>query len=232
MKITIFALLAAIILAGCTGTPVVTDSHGNILPEIKVVPAPDKSVLAEYQTKPHVPQVNPDGSVTVFKFKGFPVKMMPMTDSRPKGAIRPDEEIAVLIAQYEAALKANPKDFEACIMLAGLYIDRNAAGDADQAIRYSTMALSLNGDDPNALYARSLAYIEKGGNSERALNDLQNVLKLNVQSVKGVYYLMGGIYARDKKIDQAIDAFERVAALDPNFIDTKEILESLYKQKN
>ena len=230
--ITILALLAAAALVGCTGTPANVDRHGNMQPEIKALSTTENSTIVEYEDKAFIPQLNQDGSMTIMTFNKFQVKMMPMTDSRPKGALnRSTEEFDQETAKYKAALLANPQDYDACIMLAGLFIDRGSPGDANEAIKYSDMALTISRDDPQALFARGLSYSEAGEN-DKALNDLQTVMTLNVQSTKGAYYVMGMIYYKENKTDEAIDAFEKVAALDPGFVDTNEILEVLYKRKN
>jgi hypothetical protein len=55
---------------------------------------------------------------------------------------------------------------------------------------------------------------------------------LDIQSAKSVYYLMGMIYAMDLRTNnEAINAFERVAALDPDFIDIKDVLMVLYSRR-
>jgi tetratricopeptide (TPR) repeat protein len=233
MKIVFLILAASVIaIAGCTGTPATIDHYGNMPPSTQnFLSADSGNVSAEYGSKAFVPQVNPDGSMTLFSVNNLQIKMMPMTDGRTKGALnRSTEELDELIAKYEGDLKANSQDYDACIMLAGLHIDRDNPGDAAEAVKYSSMALAIKQDDPQALYARGLSYKETG-ESDKALSDLRAVLKLNLQSVKGVYYIMGTIYTKEKKVDDAIGAFEKVAALDPGFADTQEILEVLYQQK-
>jgi tetratricopeptide (TPR) repeat protein len=227
------ALTAAVIaLAGCTGTPATVDRYGNIQPSVQDYSTTSfNSTVMDYESKTFMPQLNPDGSMTLFSVNKLQIKMMPMTDGRTKGALNQNtEEFDELIAKYEGDLEASPQDYDACIMLAGLYIDRDKPGDAGQAIKYSNMALEIRQDDPQALYARGLSYKE-AGESDKALSDLRAVLKLNLQSVKGVYYTMGTIYMKQKKPDDAIASFEKVAALDPDFADTQEILEVLYQQK-
>jgi tetratricopeptide (TPR) repeat protein len=231
MKSVFLALTAVIVFAGCTGTPATVDRYGNMQPSFQDYPTTSfNSTVMDYQSKTFMPQVNPDGSMTLFSVNNLQVKMMPMTDGRTKGALNPSTELDDLIAKYEGDLKANPQDYDINIMLAGLYIDRDKPGDADKAITYSNMALEIRQDDPQALYARGLSYKEKGEN-DKALSDLRAVLRLNLQSVKGVYYIMGTIYTKEKKLDDAIGAFEKVAALDPDFADTQAILEVLYQQK-
>ena len=226
----ILAFAAIAIFIGCTGAPAAVDSWGNIQPVIRDFQITEEhgTTVSEYENKDFLPNLQPDGSIIVSRKRGINIRIMPMTDGRAKGAMRPDSEINELIKENEAVLQANPQDFDACIMLAGLYIDRNRPGDADQAIKYSNMALAINREDPQALLARGISYREIGEN-EKALDDLQSVMRLNAQSVKGAYYVMGMIYYGEKKFDEAIDAFEKVEALDPDFIDIQTILASIRK---
>lgn len=190
-------------------------------------------VIYEYDAKKIQPVYNKDGSITVLTTKNLQITIMPMTNNRGRGALnRSTEEFDKLIKQYEATLAANPKDYDACIMLAGLYIDRGRNGDADIAVKYSNQALAIRNNDADALYIRGIAYNEKDDSPSRgkAINDLKMVLRTNVQSMKGVYYLLGMIYYKEGKIDEAITAFEKVKAIDPEFVDTDEILEALYKK--
>jgi len=238
MKIKIVILIltgAVLVLSGCVGT---SADHGSSAEH-----DPD-SWIARYGTSDFVPQDNADGTITMFSVNNRPVSTMRMTDGRTKGAIRPDEEINRLITQYQAALAANPNDYDTCIMLAGLYIDRGRPGDAAEAIKYSDMALAMSKNDPYALYARGLSYYENGDN-EKALTDLQALMKENLQSVKGAHYLMGVIYSREweqlrlanrpaeaaAKLNASIDAFEKVAIFDPDFADVQEILKVLYSRR-
>jgi tetratricopeptide (TPR) repeat protein len=228
-KIVLFVLITAgIVLYGCAGTPKaqVTPSFEGFTPGGTTTYA-----VLEFDASSLQPQNNPDGSITVFSKGNFQFKIMPMTRGDSRGALsRTNSEFDALIKQNEAKLAANPQDYDACIVLAGLYIDRGRDGDADLAVKYSDMALAIRQDDAEALYARGLAFNKKG-DSSKALGDLEAVLKTNIQSMKGVYYLMGMINYKDGKIDEAIEAFEKVKAIDPKFVDTDEILEVLYQKK-
>jgi tetratricopeptide (TPR) repeat protein len=232
-KTSLFSLVAGgIILAACTGTPaasgsqVTVDRFGNMQPVIQTyTPSQtDGNEVIEYDSKAFLPQYNLDGSITVFTFNNVQVRILPMTDGRTRGALnRTVDEFDALIAQCEGALQTNPQDYDACIMLAGLYIDRGRPGDAELAVKYSSKALEISQNDPQALFVRGAAYAEQGDNP-KALSDLERVLKSNLQSLKGVYYIMGMIYYKDGKVDEAIEAFEVVKTIDPDFVDTDEIL--------
>ena len=245
IKSVLFALvIAGIVLNGCAGSPSYSpspESSGQIMPNFEGFTPEDYSgiTVIEYDPNSLQPQYNLDGSITMFSTKSVQFKIMPMIgikDQNPpnRGPLnRTAEEFDEKISQYEADLAANPEDYDACIMLAGLYIDRNDPGDADMAVKYSNQALAIRKDDSDAIYARGLAYSNKNDVSSRdnALGDLEIVLRSNVQRMKGVYYVMGMIYSKSVKIDEAIEAFEKVKAIDPDFVDTNEILDLLYSFK-
>jgi tetratricopeptide (TPR) repeat protein len=221
-------IIAGIIFYGC-----VSVRKTQITPYFKdIIPGENTGYqVPEFEAGSMRTQYNPDGTITLFSKGSFHFRIMPMTDNNMRGALsRTNGEFDTLIKRYETDLAANPQDFDACIMLTGLYIDRGRAGDADLALKYSNMALSIRQDDAEALYARGLAYNKKG-DSSLALGDLVTVLRTNIQSMKGVYYIMGTIYYKEGKTDEAIEAFEKVKTIDPEFVDTNEILEMLYKKK-
>jgi len=234
-KVLLFVLVVTgITVCGCASSG--SGGSGQIVPGFDGY-TPVETTTYEYETKAFQPAYNPiDGSVTVFTGKNFQIKISAMTKTgiRGRGALNPStEESDKLIKQYETNLAANPQDYDSYIMLAGLYIDRGGEGDADKAVKYSNQALTIRKNDADALYIRGIAYSEKGDKPSRdmALKDLEVVLKTNLQSMKGVYYVMGMIYYKDGKIDEAITAFEKVKTIDPGFVDTNDILEALYKKK-
>jgi tetratricopeptide (TPR) repeat protein len=228
-------LAAGLVLSACSGSPAPVDSRGNIQPTFQnFTPGKASSNAAAdgSESKAYIPQYNPDGSITVFTINNIQVRILPMTGGISRGALsRSTEEFDAMITQYTQALEANPQDYEACIMLAGLYVDRASPGDAEKAIKYSDQALAIGKDDPQALLARGLAYAEQG-DSPKALTDLEAILKMNIQSMKGVYYIMAKIHFKDGKTDEAIDAIEKVKAIDPGFADIDQILEELYSLKS
>ena len=238
MKIKLFVLIVmGITLIGCavssSGISSQTSPSSNGL-------TPGNNIInAIHESGPNAsrPQQNPDGSVTFFTIGKVQFKFGPMT--RSSGGTRSAQrgstaELDEQIKQHEAYLATNLRDYDTCIMLAGLYIESgNDPGDADMAIKYCTQALAINNSDTDVLFARALAYSKKEDPSSRAmgLKDLEVVLKSNRQRMTGAYYVMGVIYYKDQQIDKAIEAFENVKAIDPEYIDTAEILEVLYRNK-
>jgi tetratricopeptide (TPR) repeat protein len=227
-KVFLVLVATGMILSGCAGT-----GKAQINPGFDgLTPGGAGYAVPEFEEGSMQPQYDPDGSITLFSKGSIRFRIMPMTaNGNTRGALPgPNGELDTLIKRYEADLAANPRDFDACIMLAGLYIDRGRDGDADLAVRYCNTALAVRRDDAEALYARGLAYNARGDSSP-ALVDLVAVLRTNIQSMKGVYYIMGMIYYKDGKIDEAIESFEKVETIDPEFVDIDEILELLYQMK-
>ena len=211
MNKTLFVLIGmGILLIGCTGNPSTVVTSDVIDTDI------DSNTFS--------PQFNSDGTITMFTFKDLQVTIFPMIDIRSRGATnRTTQEFDTLIAICTEAIKSNPQDYEAYIMLASLHINRRRQGDAELAVRYSDQALAISRDSPEALYARALAYKEKGDNAN-ALLDLETILMTNIRSMKGVYYVMGMIYFEEGRMEEATIAFNKVKTLDPDFADINEIL--------
>ncbi|MDR2700827.1 MAG: tetratricopeptide repeat protein [Spirochaetaceae bacterium] len=226
--VLIVLALAGSIFWGCVGGP--SGKSGAYSTGTQPNPA-----IYNYDANTSLPRYNPDGSITFIVIGGVEVKLLPMT-VRTRGAGAPSmatDAFDALEKQGKAKLADNPQDFDACIILASLYIDRNGSGDADLAIKYINQALGIRKDDSLALYLLGLAYYKKDDKSSRAqaLTNLRLALKSNVQNMKGVYYIMGMIHYREERVDEAIEAFEKVNAIDPGFADTTMILETLYSYK-
>ena len=228
--LTIFIGLLIFIL-GCKSTPSDNDS--------------DDSRLSTHGSVDFIAQSGKDRKISLLRVNGYDVCVWQLTTGPKKGDIWPDEKIPVLIKKNQAVLEKNPNDYQACIMLAGLYIDRGQPGDLNEAVKYTNMALALENNSPHAIYTRSIAYF-KNNENDKAIKDIETLMEINLQSVKGAYYLMGLIYYKEEaqlrnngnitaaavKLDAAIDAFENVALFEPDFADIQEILKELRKRKN
>jgi len=149
--------------------------------------------------------------------------------SMPKSSILTKEncEFDTEIEKYEEVLQSNPNDYDTCIKLASLYINRGRDGDDNKAIEYSNRVLAVKHNDPSALFTRGVACSQKNIDNEKALNDLETILGTNTQVNKAIYYVMGTIYYKEGKIKDAQEAFEAVIAIDPDFADIKQVLEEL-----
>jgi len=232
MKNTIIiCLIILAVLSSCGGTPVVPDRSGYVQPVVQETPnlSTNAPSTIEYSPGMFSPTYNIDGSITMFSLNNLNFRIMPMTHPITRSpSVRSSGETDTLIVQYTRALEVNPNDIDTYIILAGLHLDRGRPTDTDLAIKYSSQALEISNNNPLALYSRSLAYNEKRDN-QNALKDLNELLRITPQSQKGVYYMMGMIYYRENNYNQAIESFERVKTIDPNFADTNEILTRLYR---
>ena len=83
-RMAIFAMaVSAFIIAGCTGVPAPVNHYGNTQPGIQVFqPLDFNSTIPESEVRTFGLSNNPDGSVTMFRFNGFQIKLMPMIDNR------------------------------------------------------------------------------------------------------------------------------------------------------
>jgi tetratricopeptide (TPR) repeat protein len=175
-------VLAAIvmILVGCGGTPAPVSRSGEVQRSVvppNLKPSPQILEPARENLAPWLTAANPDGSITIFTAGNVQIKILPMTFSGTRGALdRSTSEFDALIAQYTKVIEENPSDYDTCIKLACLYIDRGKPGDAELAIQYSDKALQMSNNDPAAAYyTRGIAYSEKGDN-KKAVEDLHFLL--------------------------------------------------------
>jgi len=134
------------------------------------------------------------------------------------------DELSEEITKYTDAFNANTNDYDTCMDLVRLYMQMNS--EAEKVIEYSTKALDIRKGDPSALYARGLAWYKMGGHNPDALNDLQALLEMDIQS-KEAYYTIGRVYLDEKENKKAREAFEACKAIDPDFADVNEILDLL-----
>jgi tetratricopeptide (TPR) repeat protein len=97
--------------------------------------------------------------------------------------------------------------------------------DFNAMISENTKRIEANPKDNDARIMRGLAYY-KNGEYTKAIEDLQTVSEMN-KGMEGVYYAMGKSYYEIGKKDKAIEAFEKVKTIDPEFADINEILEKI-----
>jgi tetratricopeptide (TPR) repeat protein len=112
------------------------------------------------------------------------------------------------------------------------FTDRNK-GSNDSTEDFSAMIndynqkIEANPNERDARIMRGLAYY-KNGNWKKAIDDLLTVSEMN-KGMEGVYYALGNCYyeiEKGKKV-KAIEAFEKVKAIDPEFADINATLELL-----
>jgi tetratricopeptide (TPR) repeat protein len=95
--------------------------------------------------------------------------------------------------------------------------------DFSAMINDYTQKIEANPNERDAHIMRGLAYY-KNYNYTKAIEDLLTVSEMN-KGMEGVYYALGNCYYEIGKKDKAIEAFEKVKAIDPEFADIKKTLE-------
>ena len=129
-------------------------------------------------------------------------------------AYRESREIDAAIAEAKKALDASPKDPGLTVSLAMLYGEKSEVpqgtkllqgllqgNDADQEIYIDMAQLQLRGKQ----YADAERSSQKAGQMARSNSDKETA-----------WYMLGAIYERQKKYDQAEQQFRKVLDLNPN----------------
>lgn len=121
------------------------------------------------------------------------------------------------IPQYEEALRRDPGDIQAQINVGHAY---DAVGRAYDAFQAFVRAGEMQG--PRATpQARARAYfnvaasVGRSGNIDGAINAYQEAVRLWPQYQKG-HYALGVALSRRERHAEAVEAFDRAIALDPN----------------
>jgi len=115
------------------------------------------------------------------------------------------------IADYDAALRINPKLAEA---LHNRGIAWAHKGDPDRAIADFDAALRLNPKDPGTLHSRAVELTVKGEYA-RALADYDAVLRLDPKA-SGINFSKARTYFYSADYARAAEEFERAFKLEPN----------------
>ena len=146
------------------------------------------------------------------------------------------DKIYTEIEKYENILNSNPNDFITCIKLSCLYNTTKEKILCEKSIKYCTNVLSqdsLVNFHLAAFFTRGMAY-SLSGNTEKSINDLEAVLKFNIQDSykKIVYYTMGKTYWENENLEKSIlneikRLFTKVKEIDPDFADVNNKLMEL-----
>jgi tetratricopeptide (TPR) repeat protein len=179
------------------------------------------------------PVTNKDGSITLFSISEIPIELN-NSDIRKKGTASlsgDDVKTNAMIAQYLKKAETDPLDYESRINLTAYYYTRYCTllipADLEGIVKFSDQALEINKDDSTAYYMRGIAYSEMG-DSQKAIDDLYASIETNPSSMKGAYYMIGQIEWKRGNIKAAIEAFETVYDIDPEFNDITKKLEEVY----
>jgi tetratricopeptide (TPR) repeat protein len=114
------------------------------------------------------------------------------------------------IEQYQKALKANPKNNRATLLISLCYAE---SGDLDKGLSYAQLA-SKNDPSYISFYNLGLIYSARK-ESDKALEAFDQALTINPKSFTAEYQ-KGLVYTNLKKYDQAIPFFQKALTLNPS----------------
>jgi tetratricopeptide (TPR) repeat protein len=128
------------------------------------------------------------------------------------------------VVELQAAAKVAPREPEVHFGLGFLYWKLQRYDEAQRAFEDE---LAIDAD-----HAQSLAYLGdiemKKNNSEKAISLLSKAVQLNNQ-IRIAYLDLGGVFAEQKRYEEALAALRRAVALDPGQADAHYILARVYR---
>ncbi|MFH1059639.1 MAG: tetratricopeptide repeat protein [Pseudomonadota bacterium] len=126
-------------------------------------------------------------------------------------ALMHDDRVDEALEQFRQVLQYAPKHMESLVNMGGIHLSR---GDADQALRAFTTALSV-WDVPVVRANLAVAYIQLG-QFDQAERHLREALKQN-PNLPDALTNLGSILLRQERFEEAIDANQRAIAFSPEF---------------
>ncbi|MCE5300880.1 MAG: tetratricopeptide repeat protein [Spirochaetia bacterium] len=119
-------------------------------------------------------------------------------------------------------------DFQAAQLLGIIYF--NFRDDMNEALKYFSMAASMNPANGDNYYYMGLAY-KKSGNNEEALKNYMKALKNNAGDISEVNFRTGQIYYEKKEYGPAMEYFEKVVVDKPDHVQAREYLGNIYDRR-
>jgi tetratricopeptide (TPR) repeat protein len=120
------------------------------------------------------------------------------------------KQYAEAIEQYQKALKVNPKNNRATLLISLCYAQ---SGDLEKGLSYAQRAAK---NDPSYISFYNLGLIYSAREeSDKALGAFDQALALNPKSFNAEYQ-KGLVYSNLKKYDQAIPFYQKALTLNPS----------------
>ena len=125
------------------------------------------------------------------------------------------------IEQLKAALHLSPRDERLRIALAGVLISARKFNDAEQTLQEAILAFPDSGP---AHYSLARLY-ETLGRGQEALSELEEAIEIKpVVGIGELYRRIAGMYSREARLDEAVDAYRKALEHNPNdFVAHKEL---------
>ena len=190
-----------------TGTPAGAGSEGSNSSAL--------AILYEKLGQAYMEQENYPGAIRAFEDMG---KLGPEVHKRAEmlliDAYRQSRDLDRAIAETKKGLETSPKDQGLTVTLAMLYGEKS---DTDTATKLLNSLLQGN-DGDQGIYVDIAQVQERGRKYADAEQSAQKAEQLahDDGDKETTWFMLGAIYEREKKFDQAEEQFRKVLAVNPN----------------
>lgn len=173
------------------------------------------AILYEKLGQAYMEQENYPGAVRAFEEMG---KLGPDVHKRAEmlliDAYRQSRDLDRAIAETKKGLETSPKDQGLTVTLAMLYGEKS---DTDTATKLLNGLLQGN-DGDQGIYVDIAQVQERGGKYSDAEQSAQKAEQLahDDGDKETTWFMLGAIFEREKKFDQAEEQFRKVLAVNPN----------------
>jgi tetratricopeptide (TPR) repeat protein len=173
------------------------------------------AILYEKLGQAYMEQENYPGAIRTFEEMG---KLGPEVHKRAEmlliDAYRQSRDLDRAIAETKKGLETSPKDQGLTVTLAMLYGEKS---DTDTATKLLNSLLQGN-DGDQGIYVDIAQVQERGRKYADAEQSAQKAEQLahDDGDKETTWFMMGAIYEREKKFDQAEEQFRKVLAVNPN----------------
>ncbi|HZD60932.1 MAG TPA: tetratricopeptide repeat protein [Anaerolineae bacterium] len=131
------------------------------------------------------------------------------------------------LIKYKAAIKKNPKDAEAHVGLAGIYLE---AEQTDKAIEELNTAIKLDPHSWDARFELGMAY-EALNKTDEAAHQFWLAASADPNN-EYAFYQLGRLYHKQKLYGQAIQAYKKTLKINPTLADIHYYLGQCYEETN
>lgn len=129
--------------------------------------------------------------------------------------------------KYREAIKKNPRDADAYIGLADVYLEMQ---DPQSALNMLNKAIEIQPKSWNAQFEMGRAY-EAQGKTNEAINHYAQATAIDPY-YELAFYQLGRLYQKQKSYGQAIQAYEKTLKINPTLADAHYYLGNCYEKTN
>ncbi|MCL6472681.1 MAG: tetratricopeptide repeat protein [Firmicutes bacterium] len=131
------------------------------------------------------------------------------------------------LLKYKAAIKKNPRNAEAYIGLADVYLEMQ---DPQSALKNLERAVRLKPNSWNAHFEMGRAYDALGKEGE-AIKHFTKAANIDPYNELG-FYQLGRVYQNQKNFGRAIEAYKKTLKVNPTLADAHYYLGNCYERTN